>query len=57
MTSFVKINFKRCNKMKCEHTWTTTTEGTTIKGEHLHLYECLKCGILDYGVEEMEQDE
>ena len=41
----------------CEHVWIKTIEGTTIKGEHLHIYECVKCGMLDHAIEEVEQDE
>ena len=37
--------------MSCEHDWVETIEGTTIHGDHLHVYECLLCDLKDYKIE------
>lgn len=34
----------------CDHNFIELMEGTTIHGNHLHVYQC-ECGLLDYGVE------
>lgn len=42
--------------MECKHDWCEVMEGTSVRGDHLHVYKCSKCGILDVGIEEvMEQ--
>lgn len=35
----------------CEHQFVLLEEGTTIKGEHIHLYRCVYCGLFDYSIE------
>jgi len=36
----------------CKHRFVETEDGTDIKGRHLHIYKCSRCGLLDLGVEE-----
>lgn len=44
--------------MECEHTqWVEVEQGTTIKGEHLHVYKCSQCGMLDIGTEQVILEE
>ena len=37
--------------MSCDHKFIEIEQGTTIKGEHFHLYKCLNCGLFDIGLE------
>ena len=41
--------------MSCNHKFVEIEEGTTIKGEHFHLYQCTACGLFDIGVEKPEE--
>jgi hypothetical protein len=40
----------------CEHNFVNLVEGTTIRGEHLHVYQCTSCDAFDYSVEAWEKD-
>lgn len=35
----------------CEHEFVAAFHKATIRGSHLHVYECAKCGLVDYLVE------
>jgi len=41
-------------KRYCEHReFVEIQDGTTIQGKHLHIFECLSCGLFDYHIEEI----
>lgn len=37
--------------MECNHEFVQDSEGTTIKGEHIRVFKCIHCGLLDHLVE------
>lgn len=45
------MNEKQLKRSLCEtgnHNWTRTVNGTTVKGNHLHVWKCMNCLIIDF---------
>ena len=40
--------------MDCEHKFTEVFGGDTIKNQHIIVFQCDRCGKLDYKVEKIE---
>jgi len=38
-------------EQKCNHEFINLIDGCTIRGSHLHVYKCVLCDYLEYGIE------